>query len=417
MEELQCLNNVIPNLEMIKFQNIGLQKALLNKKMVLAFDTGTGKTFTYSLIVRALLNRNPRKKHIFIIIHDSIQQAPEDIRNLVEVPTIAVTAEKSSLSSMRSRWNNSSIIVMTYDCFRSMSTVRFLYDHLPEIESITIDEAHHAANWDDSDTAFMIRSLCHYIPYVYALSATPMTSSKFQFYQLLNIVDRSLSRLKDENYTGKYEEHYMPVNREDYNIKGSYKTTLKLVTPHPFQLGKVKGVLSRVMKGSGAVNQVNTLVRETKQRLKEGKSVIIYIHYHETREWVEEHLTREGVPFVSLHGRITNQEERRSILDAFSKGEVNVLITSVAESLNIDADVVIFYDFTTKIKQVMGRAHRGLTEKELELIFIITRDSAEVDFFQKYIYERSLTIQRILKKDYSEFIKVGEQLKQMQLEP
>ncbi len=63
----------------------------------------------------------------------------------------------------------------------------------------------------------------------------------------------------------------------------------------------------------------------------------------------------------------------------------------------------------------MGRAHRGLEGKELELVFIVTRDTAEVDFFEKYIYRRSLTLQCLLRKDYSEFIRVGEQLREMNI--
>lgn len=104
------------------------------------------------------------------------------------------------------------------------------------------------------------------------------------------------------------------------------------------------------------------------------------------------------------------------MLDSFAKREVDVLITSVSESLNIDADTVIFYEFTTKIKQVMGRAHRGLYGKELELVFIVTKDTAEVEFFDKYIYRRSITLQRLLQKDYSEFISIGLQLKQMSVQ-
>ena len=64
IRSIQCLENVIPGIELSEFQNIGVQKMLLNKHMLLAFDTGLGKTYTYSVMVRALLNRNPEKKHI-----------------------------------------------------------------------------------------------------------------------------------------------------------------------------------------------------------------------------------------------------------------------------------------------------------------------------------------------------------------
>lgn len=414
-DTLKCLENIIPDLELISFQNIGVQEALLNKKMLLAFDTGTGKTFTYSLFVRALLNRSPEKKHIFVIIHDSLEQATKDIGNLVYAPVAAFSSSSGQYGRLKRGWDRLSVILLTYECFNNDDIMLFLYDKLPEIESFTIDEAHHAANWDSSDSGFMLRAICKYIPYVVELTATPITSKQVQYYQLLNIIDRNLSPRRDETFMGKYSERYFPVNREEYGIKGNYKTTLELVEPSVNQLGDISGIIFKVLKGTGSINQVTSLLNIVRDRLAKSKSVIIYIHYHDTRLWVEEHLQKVGISYVSLHGKITKREERESILNTFASGNVDVLITSVAESLNIDADVVIFYEFTTKLKQVMGRAHRGLESKELELVFILTKNTLEIDYFMKYIYQRSLTIQCLLRKDYSEFIQIGEQVKGMSI--
>lgn len=415
MKAQKCVENIVPGLEVPEFQNIGVQEALLNKRMLLAFDTGTGKTFTYGMFVRGLLNRNPERKHILVIIHDSLTQVPKNIRNLVRVPTGAFSATYDDTLRLYSMWDRLSIIIVTYDIFRDERFVEFLFDHLVEVESFTIDEAHHAANWDESDTAFMIRAFAHHCNYIVALSATPITREAYQFYQLMNLVDRNLSSHRDETPWGKYDERYLPVNRKDYDIKGKYKTTLEIVTPQLRQMGSIKGIVSKVTKGTGAVPQVTALMRIASERLRNDKKVIIYVQYHDTRRWVEEHLTMHNIPFVSLHGKIVNQRERNDIIAQFSEGRVSVMVTTVTESLNIDADVVIFYEFTTKIKQVMGRAHRGLSEKELELVFIITKDTDEVDYFMDYIYYRSLTIQQLLKKDYSEFVEVGRRLKEMQL--
>lgn len=414
-ESVQTLENIVPDVEMPTFQNIGVQSALLNKKMLLAFDTGTGKTFTYSVFVRGLLNRNPEKKHIFIIIHDSIKQAPADIAGIVAAPVLAFSSVAGEAVRLAKNWNRLSIAVLTYECFRQEDFVEFIYAHLDEIESVVIDEAHHISNWDTSDTAFMIRSLCHFIPYVVELSATPMTSHRQQYFQLMNVIDRSLSSRRDETPSGKYDERYMAVNRGDYEIKGNYKTTLKVVTPQKNQIGHIHGIVSRVVKGTGAINQVEELIRVVKERLRDDKQIIIYVNYHDTRAWVEQYLTANGIEFISLHGKVTKMDEREKLLALYKNREVNVLITSVAESLNIDSDVVVFYEFTTKLKQVMGRAHRGLSEKELELVFIVTKDTDEVEYFLKYIYNRSLTIQKLLHKDYSEFIKIGEQVKLMSI--
>ena len=406
----KCVENLIPYIELPEFQNIGVQKLLLNKKMLLAFDTGTGKTFTYSLLVRALLNRNPEKKHVLVIIHDSLKQVPSDVSNLIAAPVSAFSNTFQELSNLKRAWNGSSVIIFTYECFRNEKVVRFLYDKLMEIESFVVDEAHHISNWDSSDTALMIRAFMKYIPYVAGLSATPMTSHSSQFYQLLNSIDRNLSSHRDETDYGKYDDRYFPVNRSDYKIKGNYKVTLEFVDPMMHQIGNIHGIIFKVIKGTGAVNQVEKLIDLTKARISDDKRIIIYVNYHDTRKWVEQYLDMNGLPFVSLHGKSGNMNLRKDILSQYEEGKVSILVTSISESLNIDSDVVIFYEFTTKLKQVMGRAHRGLEAKELELVFILTKDSAEIEFFMQYVYKRSLIMQRLLGKDYSEFIQVGEEI-------
>ncbi len=415
MKPLQCIENIVPGLELPTFQNVGVQMALTSKRVLLGADTGLGKTFIYSVFVRGLLNRNPERKHVLVIIHDSIVQVPSDVASLTAVPVVAFTAERSSIGRIAQEWRRNSIFVLTLDCFQNLGLVQFLFDHLPEIESFSIDEAHHCSNWDASDTAFMVRALTHFVEYVCALSATPATKESEQFYRLMNLVKRSLSPRRDETFWGKYEKCYLAVNRKDYDLKGEYIPTLEIVNPMQHQIGVVRGNIFRTFKGRNAVNQVERLVQVVRDRRRQGKSVIVYTHLHEVREWVEEHFNDAGISYASLHGRITKQSERDSLVNSFTSGQVDVLITSVSESLNIAADVVIFYEFTTQMKQVMGRAHRGLQGKKLELIFIVTRDSAETEYFIKYVYKRSLTLQKVLQKDYSEFIEVGEKLQDMRI--
>lgn len=415
MKALQCVENIVPGLELPEFQNTGAQMALLNKRVALGADTGLGKTFTYAVFVRGLLNRNPENKHVLVIIHDSIKQVPTDVADLCQVGVTAITGEQSEFKRLASEWRRNSIFILTLESFRNPAVVLFLFNRLPAIESFSIDEAHHCSNWDSSDTAFTVRALSHYISYVCALSATPATKESKQFYRLMNVVDRKLSPRMDETAWGKYAERYLPVNREDYGMKGNYIPTLEVVNPMPRQVGKVSGNIFLTFKGPGADNQVEALVRIVQERKRQGKSVIIYVNLHAVREWVEEHFSSAGISFVSLTGRVTKQAAREEILNTFRSGGVDVLITSVSESLNIDSDVVIFYEFTTKMKQVMGRAHRGLEGKQLELVFIVTRDSMETEYFHKYVYKRSLVLQRILQKDFSEFITIGKQLREMRI--
>lgn len=410
------LNNVMPDAELWDFQRQGMQEVFTNERMLLAFDTGTGKTFTYAGIIRGLLNRNPDKKHILVIINDSIEQVPRDISQLTKASVEAFNGTAEDAGRLRYYWARTSVLVLTMEAFRSLEVVRFLFDNLMEVESFAIDEAHHCSNWDVSDTAFMIRALAQYAPYCIELSATPMTRVSQQYFRLMNLLDRRRSRTRDETYAGAYVDRYMPVNRKDYDIKGNYVPTLIPVQPTLEQAQPQHGIVFKKLKGTGATPQVKALVEAVQQRLKDGKRMIVYVHYHDSRRWVETNFREQGIQFTSLHGKLLKRSEREQALDAYRNGEVDVLITSVTESLNIEADVVIFYEFTTLVKQVIGRAHRGLTGKPLEIVFIITKDSDEVEYFLKYIYERSLTVQKLLMKDYSELVEIGKKIQALQLD-
>lgn len=410
------LNNVMPDAELWDFQRQGMQEVFTNERMLLAFDTGTGKTFTYAGIIRGLLNRNPDKKHILVIINDSIEQVPRDISQLTKASVEAFNGTAEDAGRLRYYWARTSVLVLTMEAFRSLEVVRFLFDNLMEVESFAIDEAHHCSNWDVSDTAFMIRALAQYAPYCIELSATPMTRVSQQYFRLMNLLDRRRSRTRDETYAGAYVDRYMPVNRKDYDIKGNYVPTLIPVQPTLEQAQPQHGIVFKKLKGTGATPQVKALVEAVQQRLKEGKRMIVYVHYHDSRCWVETNFREQGIQFTSLHGKLLKRSEREQALDAYRNGVVDVLITSVTESLNIEADVVIFYEFTTLVKQVIGRAHRGLAGKPLEIVFIITKDSDEVEYFLKYIYERSLTVQKLLTKDYSELVEIGKKVQALQLD-
>lgn len=387
------------------YQNQGVCLALKSKRALLSYDTGMGKTFAYAFFVRALLNRDPTKKHIFIGLLDQIKQTPDDLRNLVEVYVTAHNAAHDSLSKLERTWTQSSIIFLTYECFRNDSFLLWFYNHLSEVESITVDEAHRVSNWDSSDTAFSIRALVSKVPYCIALTATPITSSNKQFYRLMNLVSRDIGYRSDETRRGNYLNHYLSASRSQYNIKGNYTAKVAWVEPEGYQLQPVSGIVFKSTKWHGATRQVNRLVSLLRSR--SDKRCLVYIAYHEAREWVEEHLKKAGIRYAAINGRVVGVA-RDAEIERFRSGEVSILLTSVAESLNLESDCCIFYEFNTKVKQVIGRSHRSLTGKALEIIFILTRDTPEVDYFMRYIYQRSLTIQRLLGKDYSELIKVGE---------
>ena len=400
---------VAPGVCLEDVQALGVVRALLEKKMLLAYDTGLGKTFIAAVYLRALLNANQVSKHIMIVLKDQDIQTPATIKSITGAEVLFSDASQKSLERLYKRWDKTNIFLLTYDCFQNTEFVYFLFTHLMDITSLVIDEAHLAANWNSSNMAWIIRAFAGKIEYVLALTATPITSNKAQFPRLRNMLNRNITYRRYEVMSdNEIHKGYLQISRKDIGVKGNYTTKIIWCTPMVHQIGDIKGNIFAVTKGSGAKNQVDALIKILRNNV--GKKILIYVHYHDSREWLEENLKATGFSFVSLHGRIHNRQERKSILEQFNNGDVNILITSVTTALDISADVILFYEYTTSVKQMIGRPHRGYVPKDLSIYFFITKDTGEVEFFSKYIYYRSVEIQKLLGKDYSEILSIGDEL-------
>ncbi len=414
---LNCdsLFTTLNNIELEPIQVHGVIRALLEKRVILRYDTGLGKTIMMSVILRGLINAEPNKKRIVFVMKDQETETPKKMAPIVQAPIIFTSAENHKLQQMYKFWDRTSVILLTYQCLQNIELVSFLYTKLNEIDAIFIDEAHLVSNWTEANTSFMLRSIVDKVEYCIGLTATPIIRDTHQFSRLRNLINRDISYKYDENVaTPSPHKSFININRQDFGLKGNYKSIPIFVTPMLHQLGKLKGNIFDITKGEGAINQVTKLLQLLQER--SGKKVLVYIRYHKTRLWVEKYLHNNNISFQSIHGKVTNTGDRKLILNKFNTGEVPILLTSLTTSLDIDADTVIMYEFTTYVKQMIGRAHRGLVPKDLEIIFILTRDTVELDYFMRYIYYRSELIQDTLGIDYSEFIELGKKIEKEMLE-
>ncbi len=405
---------VLGDIALEPIQVHGVIRSLLEKRVILRYDTGLGKTIMMSVILRALINKDPNKKRIVFVMKDQEIETPRKMAPIVQAPILFTSAETVKLQQFYQNWDRASVILLTYQCLQNIDLVSFLYQNLEEIDAIFIDEAHLASNWNEADTSFMLRALTDKVEYCIALTATPVIKDTHQFARLRNLVDREIPYRYDEDVSvPSPHKAFVNINRQDFGLKGNYICKAEFVQPMLHQLGNLAGNIFDITKGEGAVNQVSKLVELLKERAN--KKVLVYIRYHKTRLWVEDYLKRNHVAFQSIHGKVTKAKERKQILDNFNSGKITVLLTSLTTSLDIDADTVIMYEFTTYVKQMIGRAHRGLSPKDLEILFLLTRDTEEIKYFLKYIYYRSEMIQNTLGIDYYEFIKLGQELeKEMQ---
>ena len=163
-----------------------------------------------------------------------------------------------------------------------------------------------------------------------------------------------------------------------------------------------------ICKGEGAVEQATSLAQLIK--FNENKRGLVYIKRHSIREYVLPFLKEAGITYRCINGK-TPHKERKHILEEFNENKnVDVIITSVTEALDLDCDYVIFYEFTVEIKQMIGRAQRGFTDKNLFVFYMITDKTKEVDYFYNNIFKRCEVAAHVLNKDYSEVLSLEDEL-------
>ena len=150
-----------------------------------------------------------------------------------------------------------------------------------------------------------------------------------------------------------------------------------------------------ITKGPGAYPQAEAVKRIIRGRRDKG---LIYVNLGVVREFLFEELQKAGIRVACVYGK-TTLKERKEIQKKFENGELDVIITSVTTSLDLECDYIIFYEFTVDVYQMIGRADRGLKNKRLDIFFIITAKTGEADYFLNNIYERSLLIRKVFRME------------------
>jgi excinuclease UvrABC helicase subunit UvrB len=165
----------------------------------------------------------------------------------------------------------------------------------------------------------------------------------------------------------------------------------------------------RKTRGEGSFNQVKELIRVLKVEKSKGKKGLVFCYYHTSREWLLPFLDESGLRYGCIHGG-TKSSERTEVQSSFNAGELDVVVLSIAEAMNLDSDFVFFYQYTVKVKQIVGRAERGLNPKVIDLFFMFTRLTGEVDYFLENVFKRAEYVRNAIGKEYSEFLELGESL-------
>lgn len=390
-------------------QCIDVMKMLARRKSILIYDTGCGKTYVAAAIMRLLKNEDSSRKFIIFVKKDQLTQTPRKLELATGLSVIASSADARELNKLfASKFEQYDILMLTHDCLHSERMMKKIYDLKDIYCALFIDEGHELNNFGKADSAHLLSAVAKNFDYCYALTATPITTALEQLVRLAAIIDHehfgNITKLrraicKDPEVIQELSTSFIVRGGEDFGGRRDYRGRVHWVEPMGYQLkhkSDDEQNLFMKFKGEGAFKQLEALISEIKGYA--GKRGLVYINQHKIREWVLPYLLQYGIRVQCINGN-TKAVERQQIMHEFNcTNNIDVVITSVTTAVDLDCDYVIFYEFTTNVKQMIGRAHRGLGDKILDIIYIITEDSEEIDFFLNNIWARCELTRDVLKQ-------------------
>lgn len=411
MQSFKAIKNVLHGYTLHDLQCIDVMKMLASEKCIVCYDTGTGKTLLAAAFLRLLWNEDPTRKFIMFVKKDQLVQTPSKLENACGRKVIATPADAKSLDKLfQDNYQDYSVLMVTHDCILNDRLMNDLFKHRSEYSGVIVDEAHELSHKNFARGATILASLLANYRFRVALTATPLTTKISQLSSLSTMISpekfpnsNKLYRALKNGTFDIADEPCFFIERKgtDFGGKRDYRGSIEWVEPLPHQKVTLSGAqLFQVCKGDGAYPQVKKLVELLSNYRNEGKRGLVYINQHTIREWVLPFLHEFRYACINGHTKAT---ERTAIMDSFNtKKDLDVVITSVTTAVDLDCDFVIFYEFTSSVKQMIGRAHRGLGDKSMDVIFIVTDDTGEVDYFLDNVLAHSKLLRDVLHKEIPE---------------
>lgn len=419
----EAVSNILVSDRLIGRQSIDVLAALKRESAIISYDTGLGKTYLASGIIRMLLNEDPTRKFIMIVKNKQLEQTPKKIEKCTGVTVTAMNATQQSVNEyMRSgKFKDSTVLMITYSCLQNRVVMDTLLENRQLYCCLIIDEAHNLNNVDGADSAMMLRGMCRAFKYRFALTATPIVSDVNQYARLANILDPvaypDSAKLARDLKSGRFSIKDDPMffierTRKDFGVHSYIVGEPYFVDCMAHQFGAKGMDMTEVCKGDGAINQAQALVEFI--RSQKGKRGLVYVNRHSIRNWLLPFLDEAGIRYGCINGN-TKRSDDKEVMRKFNETkELDIVITSITEAIDLDCDWVMFYELTLNVDQMIGRAYRGLDDKELHVYFMLTKDTYEADFFYENIFARSQVVKNILGKEYTAVFDTQRKIEQQQ---
>lgn len=432
LKSMDSLSYAVKDKELVNFQTHAVAFGLIVEACVFSLDTGLGKTLVSTGIMNIVKLMKPNLRWIYICQCSNLSTTAEKLKeglydlNIVYCDS---TEDKILDTFFTRKILDADVVVLSYEAITCPSVETFLFKNRHVYKGIFLDESQLVSNLT-SHTSRLISAIIDNSIYKFALTATPLRINPDQVVNQVYMIDRYM--FEGENMTtfmnnfkiwndGRvvgYKnldelQHILSsrvfnYTRKELGFKGNYTPIPELVNTFGAYKDIPKAEQIKVMKSDKNGPAMQRLQELLTSYTKAGKRGLIYANRNTIKQACKEALTSKGFRVGILDGKHTpTQQSKNKVHKDFLNGEYDVLITNITTGKDLPCDYIIFYEQTFDYKQMIGRGERGLSGRDMDIVFILCQDTYELQFWYSNVYQRGIMLEELCDKDLSELKQVA----------
>lgn len=416
--------SLLEGLTLTWFQCFAIEHCFLSKGSIVSLGTGLGKTMTAIGYILKVFNEIPNAKFgIFFCLPESLTQISEDFLEYTNLPVYKISGKADDIYTLKFvKLESNTALVISYEALYSIDFANWFVENMKDISVTIFDEAHELSQ--TSLVNSFVNQICQKIEYRMALTATPITRSPEQVIRLLSFFDDTMIpggikylepykiynadyELVDykhlDNFSLDIYPRYVSWTRKELGLCGNYHPYVLEVEPTDEQKACSLKDSYKIIKGDPNSKQAKVFYKLVEYLTSQSKIGLCYSYNREISEQLCERLQEMGVRALVVNGDPKNKQIREQVIKLFQSGEIDILITNLTMSLNLSCDYLIFWQFTNRAIQMLGRCERGFLVKDLDIYLIVTKDTVEVEQYQNNVFKRCKWLEEGLGKDIDVF--------------
>lgn len=381
------------------YQAIDLLHILAVKGFICMYDTGLGKTYVAGGFFKALKNAKIGDKFLAFTTNSNIGPFCKEISKCTGLRCVFYTESLSNILRPIDV-DQYDVIVMTHGCLNVVEHMRTLCMCLDSFKAVVVDELHLVSNFNESKRGLLMKSILSRFEYKLGLTATPMTTDESQLAKALHMINpemvpdwKALTKDLKDYGSGVLDPHLYDlfvVRQREFN---HHKGFLVEIEPMSHQVEATGEGMFYLTKGEGAYNSFEKVIEIQTENF--GRKGLIYSNLKGVQKALYDFLTEFGLNVMLINGDMSRAEKDRRAQE-YREGNYDIVITNITEAIDLTSDYVIFYEFTSHVKQLIGRAERTLDSKMLPIYFLVVKDTGEYDYFLRNVYRRCQIVADIL---------------------